>query len=89
MTKVFGGLLVVAADLAECSGFFGTNSIPEIRGHLSEMELHAVPDAMSLPSLSAGYLKTGDCLALPMSAVVVTKAINGDHVGLRNSFIAS
>ena len=58
----------------EC-GIFGTNSIP-IWEHKSVMELHAVPAAMPLPSLSTGCLKAGYCLARPMSFVLITQAIN-------------
>ncbi|CAJ1457594.1 unnamed protein product [Effrenium voratum] len=84
---VYGGLLVVTADLAECAAYFGTQSIPDIKEALLATELHSVPDGLSLPSLSAGYVKTGDFLAMPMGTVVVSKSINGDHVGLRRNWM--
>lgn len=83
MSKVHGGLLVVACDLQELTRFFGTSSIPALRHLLANLEIQSVPDALSLPSLAAGYLKSGDILAMPMGTLSVSKAINGDAVGMR------
>ena len=47
-----------------------------------------MPDALSLPSLGAGYVKSGDLLALPMSTMAISKAINGDALGLRTGWLA-
>lgn len=76
-------MLVVSADISEMAGFFGVNSIPNLLDSLKTMEIQNIPDALSLPSLSAGYMKVGDMLALPMGTLAITKAINGDCVGLR------
>ena len=81
--EAHGGLLVVTCDLRELSVFFSTSSIPALRDHLAAMEVQSVPDQLSLPSFSAGYVKSGDILAIPMGTLVVSKAINGDAAGVR------
>lgn len=74
----------MACDIAEMSGYVGNNSIQVLRDALLNMDVSGIPDCLSLPSLSAGYCKVGDILALPMGSLVLTKAINGDACGLRS-----
>ncbi|CAK9020990.1 Uncharacterized protein SCF082_LOCUS15141 [Durusdinium trenchii] len=72
----YGGMLVVSADISEMAGFFGVNSIPNLLDSLKTMEIQNIPDALSLPSLSAGYMKVGDMLALPMGTLAITKVMS-------------
>ena len=74
---------MVTCDLLQLSQYVGSTSIPQLRDHLSQMEVQSVPDQLSLPSLAAGYVKSGDLLAIPLGTMVVSKAINGDTLGLR------
>ena len=79
-----GGLLVVAADVGELCHHFRTNSILEVRERFQNMEVHDIPDNPSVPSMTVGYIRSGDYLYLPMSSMVLTKTINGDAYGLRS-----
>ena len=46
-------------------------------------QMKEVPDTFSLPSLSAVYLKTGDCIIIPMGFLVLEKALNEVTITLK------
>ena len=47
------------------------------------MKAAEIPDAFALPSLSAAYLKTGDCVYMPAGFVSVEKTLGENSVILR------
>ena len=54
-----------------------------MRDLFGTMELHAVPDALSFPSLVATHVKCGDILFLPGGTLVVEKTINECSLAFR------
>ena len=76
-------MLVISGDVRELCNFFKTTCVEEARERLRSMEIHDVPDGLSVPSLVVGYARTGDYLYVPMGALTVCKAINGNTISLR------
>ena len=74
---------MVTADVGELGRFFHCDSILDIKKRFEGMEVSDVPDSLSVPSLSAGYVRTGDYLYTPMGSLTLCKTITGDSLGLR------
>ena len=83
LCQVSGGLLMVTAEIGELRKYFRTQCVAEAREKFKDLEVHDVPDALTVPSLSVGYVRTGDILHLPKGSISVCKAINGDTLSLR------
>ena len=74
---------MITADVGELCRFFKTDSIEEVRQKFQNMEINETPDGLSVPSLTVGYVRTGDYLYVPMGALMVSKAINANVLCLR------
>ena len=80
-----GGKIVILVDAAELMAFHGTQSLQTALQLFTAMGSAEVPNAFTLPSLSA---RTGDELFVPFGYIGVEKTLHEDSVSLRTHFIA-
>lgn len=74
------------ADAKELCDYFSTSDIIEAKTQFAAMDVSNIPDALALPSLFAGYVKTGDILYIPLGSIIVEKSINDCSTGIRQVF---
>ena len=76
-------MLLATADVNELASYLGTQSLMDIKDRFAAMEVQDVPDALTMPSLAVGYIRTGDFVYLPMGSMTVCKTISSDSFGIR------
>ena len=74
---------MIMADVGELASHYRTQDLSELRDCLASMDASTMPDALSLPSLAMGYLRSGDLLFTPMGHLCAEKALNDHSVSLR------
>ena len=83
--QVTGGRLLIMADAMELAAHYKTNNLADIITNFKSMTAASMPDAVAVPSLVAGYTKTGDIIYTPMGVVTMEKTINDLAVSIRTA----
>lgn len=83
LLEVTGGKLLICCCAREAAVYWGTQSLPEVRSNLMAIQAKSIPDALSLPSLCAAFVRTGDVLLIPPGYIVLEKCVHDDDIGIR------